>query len=112
VITLGHKGEDAPPEPQDNGCRIANPDEVPRTAKSLIALAIEYGWHVTTTYARGWTEGTKRFEPKQVETIAVRLFRIGDPRVVAVWEDGKFKFGATSRLLSLNSKQVRELVKA
>jgi hypothetical protein len=98
-------------EPQAVECRLAEPDEVPRTAKSLIMLAIDNGWHVTTTYACGLREGTSRSEPKMVKSVAVRLFRIGDPRVVGVWYDGKFAYGATSRLLSLNSRELRALIK-
>lgn len=69
--------------------RPAEPDEIPRTARTLMTKATAAGWAARATYARGTALG--RDADKVVESVVVRLEHAqAGARVVAVWVEGKF----------------------
>lgn len=102
----------APDYSPSTPCRTAYDSEIPRTARSLAKLAEGNGWTVVITYANGWWVTSKAHKPKLIDSIAVRMFRIGSPRAVAFWHDGKFHAAVTSRLDMgvLNSAAIRAVI--
>jgi hypothetical protein len=77
------------PEPEV-WARPARLAEIPKTARTLMALGTLHGWRVETTYARG-TYAT-RSTARVVDSIAVRMRR-GNMRLIGIWHDGKFGAG-------------------
>jgi hypothetical protein len=77
------------PEPEV-WARPARLAEIPKTARTLMALGTLHGWRVETTYARG-TYAT-RSTARVVDSIAVRMRR-GNLRLIGIWHDRKFHTG-------------------
>lgn len=82
---------DTPPEPvvvpePEVGARDAEPDEIPKGAKTVINHAHKYGWDTVATYARGtWLEadGTPAYV---VDSILVRFrHQTTGQRAAATW---------------------------
>jgi len=66
--------------------RLADELEIPRNAARLAALAIEHGWIVRITYARGTWAGRV---PKVIDSIVLACRR-ERARGVGIWHDGAF----------------------
>lgn len=72
-------------------CRDAEPAEIPRGARGVMAVAQEHDWRVRCTYARGVPSSRIA---RVVDSVAVRMRR--DNRGAwAVWEDSKFHSACT-----------------
>lgn len=79
-------------------CRDAADDEIPRGARGVMRAAVEQGWTVRVTYARGPALHAKSGEVLRiVDSVALRMRREGHDglpgqlieRAVAVWHDGR-----------------------
>lgn len=69
-------------------CRDAQPDEIPRGARTVAAAAEQAGWRVRCTYARGVYTFARK-PAAVVDSVAVRM-RQDRRAAVAIWLDGRF----------------------
>lgn len=97
------------PVPPEVRARIAESREIPRSAAALAALALDVGWNVQTTYARGTLPGL-RSKDRVVDSIAVRALH-PNGALVALWLDGKFWRGL-SRSRTYNLSEFKNELRA
>lgn len=91
VLEAGRAAEFPRPEVT---MRNAHASEIPRTAGTLLKLAIGCGWRGRITYARGWWAHARTGRPtKVVDSIAVRLVHPDGRRGVGLWQNGGWTEG-------------------
>ena len=91
-------------------CRPAAEEEIPPPAKTMRRQAEKAGWQVEATYARGTWPGAK---PRVVESLALRMVHPDGRRAVAVWHDGKWRFGLSNvtGIRKLGAAEVKEVIR-
>ncbi len=107
--TRDHLESTAHPAPEVP-CRTATEEEIPRAAKTLRRQAEQAGWQVRATYARGTWPGPK---PRLIESLALRMVHPDGRRAVAVWHDGRWRFGLSNvtGVRKLSAAEVKEVVR-
>lgn len=97
------------PAPEVPG-RLAVQAELPKTAARLVLVAVERGWRVRATYARGTSTDSQGNATKVVESVAVRGFKNG-LAFLAFWADGKFSSAWIWGVTGLQPVKSQALVK-
>lgn len=110
-------GAAPPPHPEPEvRVRPAQPDEIPRGARTLENAARKAGWWTSAQYARGTTKYANGKPGKVVDQLTL-LGQTGWAYFVAWWHDGAFDSAVAhvSRgdgLRRLNARQLRALIDA